>query len=92
MSFNGHWQSDAVSAFEVGVEEHFIQNPSFAFKMLSNFSDKDIHSFWYLYFDGPHPPEQTPPEFFEMKKSFPKVFNIMLKALKKVQKDNPHHH
>ena len=92
MSFGGKWQSDGVSIIRECIDIKFKEDPYFGFTLLSKYPDKDIHSFWYFFFDGPHPIEQSPKEFSEMKKSFPKVYNIMLSTLKEVQKKHPDHH
>ena len=44
-----------------------------------------VKSFWYFYFDSPHPAKKLPTELEEMKEIDAKNFSLMELALKEVQ-------
>ena len=55
ISLNGNWEPDAISLFQKSVQLQFASEVILACKALKSHSDSEILSFWYFYFDGPHP-------------------------------------
>lgn len=90
IAINGRWEADGVSYFLHGLQERVLKNPALTFKLLENRSDEEIKSFWYFFYDGPHPAENIPKEFDIMKIINPKIYSLMETAHKEVLKDADH--
>ena len=90
LAINGHWEADGINYFLHGLRERAIQNPTLTFKLLESKSDEEINSFWYFYFDGPHPEENIPKEFDIMKITTPKIYALLESSHKEVLKKVDH--
>lgn len=60
LSINGHWEADAVGLLQNCLEESIKEDLSMIISILENHSDREVSSFWYFLFDGPHPPKNMP--------------------------------
>ena len=85
MSINGRWYADGVGHFQHGMQEKLKSDTNLFLDLLSKRSDKDIKSFWYFYFDSPHPIKELPEELQKIKDSNSKIYSLMELALKEVQ-------
>ncbi|WP_324172515.1 hypothetical protein [Sulfurimonas sp.] len=84
---NGHAQVDAVNFFVYLTNGVMEENQRKFIKILSKRTDKEQKSFWYLYFDGPHPEKKLPKHLENIKKLNENTYSIMISALKQVQQD-----
>jgi hypothetical protein len=55
ISLNGQWDADAISYFQMGLQESLLEKPYAYYKILNSYSEEEIASFWYFFFDGPYP-------------------------------------
>jgi|GEM_PF-895032 len=55
ISINGHWEADAISYFQMGLQESLLEKPDTYYSILSSYTEAEIASFWHFFFDGPHP-------------------------------------
>jgi len=60
IAIGGRWDADAVSYLQQGIRQHVLKNIDLTVYLLGRRSSKQMHSFWYFYFDGPHPERQVP--------------------------------
>jgi hypothetical protein len=84
LSINGRWYADGVTYFQHGMTARVNEDLGLFCQLLSKRSDGEIKSFWYFYFDGPHPIERLPEELQKVRKLGPRVFSLMQTALKEV--------
>ncbi|HAF28642.1 MAG TPA: hypothetical protein DCG75_06300 [Bacteroidales bacterium] len=85
ISINGRWYADGVSHFQHGMKEKVKADINVFCELLSKRSEKEIKSFWYFYFDSPHPIKEIPEELQKIKEIDSKIFPLMVLALKEVQ-------
>jgi hypothetical protein len=81
ISINGRWYADGVNYFQHGMVEKVNGDLNLFCKLLSKRGKKEIISFWYFYFDGPHPIKQIPKELQNVKRNNPKLFYLIELAL-----------
>jgi hypothetical protein len=86
ISVNGRWYADGVSYFQHGMANKFKLDTNLFLELLSKRSDKDVKSFWYFYFDGPHPVKEIPEEVQKVKEINSHIFVLIELALNEVQK------
>lgn len=60
LGINGHWEADAVGMLQRCLKESVKEDLPLTVSILENYSDREIKSFWYFFFDGPHPSEHMP--------------------------------
>lgn len=84
---NGQFQKEAVNIFVYTMRDFVTENQKTFINILSNRTDKEQKSFWYLYFDGPIPEKKLPKHLEDIKKLNENTYNIMVSALKQVQHD-----
>lgn len=87
ISINGRWYADGVNYFKHNLEDTIKKNKDYFFTILSKRSDKEIKSFWYFYFDGPHPINTFPTEFDEVKVKDTRMYTLMVESLKSVNQN-----
>jgi hypothetical protein len=85
ISINGRWYADGVNYFKHGMEDKVKSDLNLLSELLSKHSDKEIKSFWYFYFDGPHPAKELQEELQKVNEINSRIFTLMEVALKKVQ-------
>jgi len=85
ISIGGYWYWDAVSYFWSGLDDKLRNNPVSFLEELQNRTDEEIESFWFFYFDGPHPPDEIPEHLRFVKEYDQRVYILMMKGLLKVQ-------
>jgi hypothetical protein len=86
IAIGGHWDADAVNAFQEGLRKRVLGKPNLIVYMLKEIPDKEIESFWYFYFDGVHPSNQIAEPLLRIKTSNLKIYNLMIEAHKDVLK------
>lgn len=61
VGMGGFWDSDDVSSLSGHLMGLMFQNTELAVKVLENYTDNEIASFWFFLYDGPHPrhPDKT---------------------------------
>jgi len=84
ISLGGHWDADAVNAFQAGLRKRVVANPELIEYILKNKSDDEARSFWYFYFDGVHPKNQLPESLQRIKLIDYRGYKLMIEAQIKV--------
>jgi hypothetical protein len=86
ISIGGQWDADGVNFFQHGLISKVLNNPELTVDILKNMADNRIQSFWYFYFDSPHPEKQIPEQLQKIKSIDTKIYNLMVKAQNEVLK------
>ncbi|TAL62697.1 MAG: hypothetical protein EPN85_01960 [Bacteroidetes bacterium] len=86
IGINGKWYADGVNYFKNGMELKIKKDIDVFVKLLSKRSDSEVKSFWFFYFDGPHPSNAIPSEFDGIITTSPKMYSIIEMAHKEVLK------
>lgn len=90
LSYKGYWQSDGVAILQDGLNKKVESNIHLVAELLSKHKNDEVKSFWYFYFDGPHPPDKLPKELEKIKEIDKRVYTLMEEALKEVQQEWEH--
>ena len=90
IAINGKWDADAVSYFQGALRYNVKRNEKLFARLLSKRSKADIKSFWYFYFDGPHPPDKIPNELNKFKQIDPDLYKLIKQSFAKVKADTSH--
>ena len=80
ISIGGHWDADAVNYFQDGLQKRVLDNPKLTLHLLKQITNDKIKSFWYFYFDSPHPQNQIPEQLQKIKSIDNKIYYLMLEA------------
>ena len=89
ISINGHWDADAINYFQTGMRNHVMSNLQLTFILLAQYSDDQIESFFYFFFDGIHPRWKEIPDFFtEYKNEYPNIYQQLEKGFLKAINNN----
>jgi len=88
IAIGGHWDSDAVNYFQNGLIKKVLNNPALIVYILKGMSNGRIQSFWYFYFDGPHPRKQIAEPLQKIRFINNRIYDLMLKAQTEVLKDS----
>jgi hypothetical protein len=80
ISINGHWDADAVNAFQEGLRQRVLDNPELVIYVLRKNHIHNIESFWHFYFDGPHPKKNIDERLSVIKEKDPEMYSVILKA------------
>src|SRR5699024_7460009 len=91
IAIGGHWDGDAISYFQHGLREKIKTNLSYSMNILDDLPNRKIKSFWYFYFDGPHPVEKIPHELEKVKSLNKRIYQLMKEAHQQVLEDSKHH-
>ncbi len=86
IAIGGHWDADGIDAFQDGLRTHVLNNLDLTLEILEKYSDRNIESFWFFYFDGPHPSSQIDDRLQTLKDKDSKIYKLMISAHKKVMK------
>lgn len=87
ISLKGRWYADAVNYFQQGMREAFKKDVPLFSRLLSQRDDQAVKSFWYFYFDSPHPVKKLPENLLdEVSRSDKRVASFMKNGLEEVQK------
>jgi hypothetical protein len=86
IGIGGHWDADAVNAFQDGLRSRVLTNPRLVVFILKDMPYDKIKSFWYFYFDGVHPKKQIPEQLQKIKLINNKIYNLMIEAQNEVLK------
>lgn len=90
LAIGGRWEADAVNDLQDGLRKRVLGNTELAVFHLRQHSPADVGSFWYFYFDEPHPAEQIDTKL-EMVKVLDKGMYAALKQMhEKAVGDNKH--
>jgi len=91
LGLNGHWDADAVSYLQHCMEKYIEEDLPLTVSTLENYSDKEIKSFWYFLFDGPHPSETIPVDIDKIRSINDQIASLAEKAFQEVHEDaEPH--
>lgn len=90
VGINGKWDADAVNYFQGALGYNVKRNEKLFARLLSKRSKADIKSFWYFYFDGPHPPDKIPNELNKFKQIDPDLYKLIKQSFAKVKADTSH--
>jgi hypothetical protein len=83
----GRWYADAVNYFQQGMREALKKDVPLFSRLLSLRDDQAVKSFWYFYFDSPHPVNKLPENLLdEVARSDKRVASFMKNGLEEVQK------
>lgn len=88
---NGKWEADGVNIFQHGLKPFVKDNLDLCFRNLNKRKAEEVKSFFYFFFDGPHPPENTPEEFEKMKDEYSQVYKLMKEGHQKVLDETDEH-
>jgi hypothetical protein len=86
ISIHGRWYVDGVSYFQDHVQAFVERNLDAFICTLRTYPETEIRSFWYFYFDGPHPLSQIPKRLAGIEKMDTRIFRIMKLSIRDVQK------
>ena len=86
IAIGGHWDGDAINAFQHGLQIKVLNNPELTVYILKNMPENKISSFWYFYFDGVHPKKQIPARLQSIESVNNRVYNLMIDAQNEVLK------
>lgn len=87
ISLHGIWHADAVNYLKYRLNIKLPNKLLLFLNILSKYSNEEIKSFWYFYFDGPHPAEHLPQELEGIKELDERIYILMKSALKEVQQE-----
>ena len=80
IALGGHWDADAVNYFRAGLIGRAEKKPELIVYILENLPEKDVKSFWYFYFDEPHPAKQITVSLRKIKSIDSKIYAIMINS------------
>lgn len=80
IGIGGLWDADAVNYFQHGLRERVENNVALTIYLLKKLKAADIKSFWFFYFDGPHPKKQIPDALEKVKLLDKEIYSIMIEA------------
>jgi hypothetical protein len=80
IAIGGHWDGDAINYFQNGLIQKVDSNPKLIAHLLKNMPDKKIKSFWFFYFDGPHPKKQIAAPLQKIKQVSKKIYDLMIEV------------
>jgi hypothetical protein len=86
IAIGGHWDADAVNAFQEGLRKRVLSKPDLIVYLLKEIPVKKIKSFWYFYFDGVHPSKQIAEPLLKIKRNNLNIYNLMVEAHEEVIK------
>lgn len=95
IALNGKWDADGISSFQHGLTQRIIQNRELTVFLLKQMRIKQVKSFWYFIFDGPHPDNtfEYHPELKEFELIDKKTYSVMMEAYEQALADSePHGH
>lgn len=87
IAIGGHWDADAINYFQHGLNDRAEKKPELIVYLLKQMEIKAIKSFWYFYFDGPHPKEQISDSLKKIKSIDIGIYNVMIEMHNKVLAD-----
>ncbi len=70
----GLWEADEIGALAHHLWKLIPENVPLSIKVLGEYEEKEIRSFWYFLYDGPHPGHRLKREHFE--ELYPRVRDI----------------
>ena len=76
ISIGGHWEADNISMLQEVLSDNFKSQSVLFSELIQKKSKPEIESFWFFFFDGPHPnnPETT------------RIYNEVLSSLDSLNK------
>jgi hypothetical protein len=80
ISINGHWDADAVNAFQKGLTKRTISNPELIVDILQNMPDDTIKSFWRFYFDRAIPMKKIPEPLQKIERINSRMYKMLVDA------------
>jgi hypothetical protein len=84
LSIGGKWDADNVSLLQSGLRRHVYDDINLTTGILSKYKDEEIRSFWYFFFDEPHPNEKLPNELKQIKDK--RIYDLMFQSYQQVLK------
>ncbi len=85
IAINGNWDADAVTCFQMMIDRKLRQRTDLMLHLLDNLSDIELKSFWFFFFDGPHPDRQIDDAISQAAANYPRVARLMNRAFKDVR-------
>ncbi|MBX2906684.1 MAG: hypothetical protein KF744_11640 [Taibaiella sp.] len=86
IALDGHWDADAINYFQNRLQEQIIKRLGLTVYLLRKMPKKDVKSFWFFYFDGPHPDKEISKELQSIKTIDMGIYDLCVGAHKKVLK------
>ena len=86
IAIGGHWDGDAINFFQEGLRHKVLNIPALVVDILKDKSNERIYSFWYFYFDEPHPAKPFAEPLKRIKNINTKIYFLMVDAQKEVLK------
>lgn len=65
VGIGGFWNADNVGALSRHLRELVPENVDLSIKVLGEYDEKSVRSFWYFLYDGPHPEHPAKRKHFE---------------------------
>lgn len=91
IGINGKWDADGVNYFQNNMRELIFRNTNSMYSILNLKTSKEIKSFFYFFFDEPHPGYNIfPKEFDQLKNIDEKFYNLIKEEHKKAVKNKKH--
>lgn len=91
ISIDGHWEADAVNYFQHNMRPVVLKNVDLFYELLKDRRENEIESFFYFFFNEPHPQFDTIPNDFKMIKNRDEAFySLIKKGYKRAIEDSGH--
>ncbi|MFD2246528.1 hypothetical protein [Pontibacter ruber] len=90
IGINGEWEADAVSQLQHNLEPLVLENVDLTYQILKVRQPKEIESFFYFLFSGPHPQHSIPTQLHKLKGLDKSFYNHILSGHEKALKDSEH--
>jgi hypothetical protein len=78
IAIGGRWDADAIGDFQQGLNNRVENNPELTVSILKTLDDNTVKSFWYFYFDGPHPAESISSQLKTIKVINNHIYQLMI--------------
>jgi hypothetical protein len=91
IGIDGKWEADGVSFIQYKIREKVLQKPLVALGILTKLKTQKVESFFFFFFNEPHPIWKSVPEELNIiKKHNPKIYGIIEKSFKAALKQSGH--
>jgi hypothetical protein len=84
IAFDGYWDADGVGWYQQALRDIVYRDLPLSVAILRGHSRKEIWSFWFFFFDGPHPSATMDERLMRLQDTAPEMFGIISTAHKAV--------
>ncbi|MBB6611936.1 hypothetical protein H7F15_12870 [Pontibacter sp. Tf4] len=90
IGINGKWEADAISHLQQTLEPLVLENVDLTYQILKGKQQKEIESFFYFLFGGPHPKHTIPTQLHKLKGIDRKFYSYISNGHRKALKESVH--